>query len=263
MLVCLSLWVWGLTSGQPRWEIGPEKWPPSKPFQAACDSQHTECWGRYVLSRKERHQQRVCFQASLSGIFCLLRYRLPGVPRECKFQSQGSVFPCTMFLRGKKGINRECVFPPLSSMNCLTSRMWELQVCPEDLTSRVRSMCFPALSETCKHVPRSYRDCPWGSILQQCVWECWVPYCGYPDKVTFPWKWTSTMSWNLPARFRNPKVWTKGITVRCKKQKLEEFSSSCSAAPFKAQPKEKCKSCDKVQYPDSTQDVSPQYPRLL
>ena len=63
---------------------------------------------------------------SLSGIFCLLRCKLPGVPRECEFQSQGSVFPWTMFLRGKKGINWECVFRPLSSMNCLTSRMWDL-----------------------------------------------------------------------------------------------------------------------------------------
>ena len=71
------------------------------------------------------------------------------------------------------------------------------------------------------------------------------------------------MSWNLVACFRNPKMWTKVITVRCKKQKLEGFSSSCSAEPFKAQPTEKCKSCHKVQYLGSTQDVSPQYPRLL
>ena len=96
------------------------------------------------------------------------------------------------FLWGRKGINRESVFRSLSSMNCLTSRMWDLQVCPQDLTSRVRSVCFPALSETCKHISKSYHDYPWGSSFQQCVWECWVPYCGYPDEVTFRWKWASS-----------------------------------------------------------------------
>ena len=34
-------------------------------FQAVCESQHTEYWESTVPSRKERHQQRVCFQASI------------------------------------------------------------------------------------------------------------------------------------------------------------------------------------------------------
>ena len=46
-------------------EIATEKRPPKKHFQAVCDSHHTECWQSYVPLRKERQQQKVCFQASL------------------------------------------------------------------------------------------------------------------------------------------------------------------------------------------------------
>ena len=70
-----------------------------------------------------------------------------------------------IFLRERKGINKECVFSPLSSKNCLTSKTWELQACPDYLTYRVRSVCLPALSKHCKHIPRLYCDYPWGSRL--------------------------------------------------------------------------------------------------
>ena len=50
-----------------------------------------------------------------------------------------------VLLQGGRGINRECVFQPLSSRNCLAWKMWELQFYPEDLTSRVRVVYFPAL----------------------------------------------------------------------------------------------------------------------
>ena len=63
-----------------------------------------------------------------------------------------------VLLQGGRGINRECVFQPLSSRNCLALKMWELQFYPEDLTSRVRVVCFPALSAPYKHISRSCWD---------------------------------------------------------------------------------------------------------
>ena len=47
-----------------------------------------------------------------------------------------------LLLQGRRDINRECVFWPLSSRNHVTSKMWELQFYPEDLTSRDRVVCF-------------------------------------------------------------------------------------------------------------------------
>ena len=70
-----------------------------------------------------------------------------------------------IFLRERKGINKEYVFSPLSNKNCLTSKTWELQACPDYLTYRVRAVCLPALSKHCKHIPRLYCDYPWGSRL--------------------------------------------------------------------------------------------------
>lgn len=70
-----------------------------------------------------------------------------------------------MFHRGREGIYRQCVFRARSIRNCLASNMWILQICPEDLTSRVRAMCFPALFKLCKHIAWSYQDCPWGNRL--------------------------------------------------------------------------------------------------
>lgn len=75
----------------------------------------------------------------------------------------------TMFLQGKKGISREWIFSPLSIKNCLDSKMWGLQSYPEDLTCRVRAVCFPALAQAFNHIPTSSQNCPWGNRLLECV----------------------------------------------------------------------------------------------
>ena len=65
------------------------------------------------------------------------------------------------FLHERKGISRECVFRPLSRRNSLVSKMWELQTCPEALSSRVRAVCVSALFEPCNNNHRPLCDCPW------------------------------------------------------------------------------------------------------
>ena len=39
--------------------------PLKNDLQAVCDSQHAGSWESFLLSRKERHSQSVCFQASI------------------------------------------------------------------------------------------------------------------------------------------------------------------------------------------------------
>lgn len=58
----------------------------------------------------------------------------------------------------EKEASTESVFRSLSSRNCLALKMWELQFYPEDLTSRDRVVCFPALSTPYKHISRSCWD---------------------------------------------------------------------------------------------------------
>ena len=94
-----------------------------------------------------------------------------------------------LFLWGREDISRELIFSPLSSRNCLASESLDLKACPEDLTSRVRAVCLPALSNPCKHNSRPYHDCPWGSRLRECVWQCWVPYCGHLFYVILHCQW--------------------------------------------------------------------------
>ena len=96
-------------------------------------------------------------------------------------QNAGNAF----FLHGRKGINRESVFRPLSKRNSLVSKMWELQACPEALPCRVRAVCISALSEPCNNNHKPFCDCPCGSRLRACVWDCWVSYCGQLFKVTY------------------------------------------------------------------------------
>ena len=38
-----------------------------------------------------------------------------------------------IFLHGRKGIHRKCVFMPLSCRNSLASKTWDIQACSEDL----------------------------------------------------------------------------------------------------------------------------------
>ena len=65
----------------------------------------------------------------------------------------------SMFLWLMKG-KKENVFMHLSISSCLGSKMRGLQVCTEELISRVKAICFPALCEPCEHFPRSYWDSP-------------------------------------------------------------------------------------------------------
>ena len=95
-----------------------------------------------------------------------------------------------LFLQGRKGINRECVFRPLSIRNCLDSKKRDLQS-PQRTKIPVRAVSFLALFMPCKHIPRSSQDCPCANRLQECVWEYWVPSCAYLDKVICHWKWAN------------------------------------------------------------------------
>ena len=69
-------------------DLATENWPPSKCFQAVCDSQHPECWESYFPSWKERHPQKVCLHASLlQELFSFKDMRYPGLRRGPKLQS--------------------------------------------------------------------------------------------------------------------------------------------------------------------------------
>ena len=102
-------------------------------------------------------------------------------------------------------------------------------------------MSFPALFKPCKCTPRSFRDCSWGSRLQGCVWECWVPYYPYLDEVTFYWKWSSLRSGEMPACLRNPNGWTDNNWM--------DFQAIARQQHFRAN-QEKCVNLAiKVRYP--------------
>ena len=58
-----------------------------------------------------------------------------------------------IFVRGRKGIKRECILNPLSCRNCLASKTGGFQYYSEELNSRVKAVCLPALSEACKPIP--------------------------------------------------------------------------------------------------------------
>ena len=90
-----------------------------------------------------------------------------------------------MFLRGRKGINRECVFRPLSGsiyiLRCEISRLVQRTHLPES------GQCFPANSELCKHIPRSHGNAHdqtgYGRVCVLCV------VLSLPNELTFHWKW--------------------------------------------------------------------------
>ena len=122
-----------------------------------------------------------------------------------------------MVLWGRKDINREWVVRPLYSRNGLESKTWDLQACPEDLTSRVKAVCLTVLSEPCNHIPSSYHDCPWGSRLWKFVLEFWVPYRVHLVEVNHTAIGPVKRSCGPVVCFRNPKGWSKASTVRSKK----------------------------------------------
>ena len=79
---------------KPSGEITTEKWLPVKPFQAVCDSQHTECWESYVPSVNERHQKRMWFQSSVyQELSRFSVVRTPGLHRGPNFQVSTVCFP--------------------------------------------------------------------------------------------------------------------------------------------------------------------------
>ena len=90
-----------------------------------------------------------------------------------------------IFLQGRQGINRECVFRTLYCSNSLVSKTWDLQAGPEDITSRVRAVHLSALSEPCKRIPRLHHNCLCGSSLWECVWKCWVAILCSPNRGDF------------------------------------------------------------------------------
>ena len=90
-----------------------------------------------------------------------------------------------IFLQGRQGINRQCVFRTLNCSNSSASKTWDLQAGPEDITSRVRAVRVSVLSEPCEHIPRLHHNCLCGSSLWECVWKCWMSYCVHLVEVTF------------------------------------------------------------------------------
>ena len=78
-------------------------------------------------------------------------------------------------------------------------------------------MCFHAISEPCKHIPRSYQDCQWGKRLWGvCLRELGAMWCYY-----IMWHFTGNgppdRSGERTACFRNYMGWTKSVAVRNKK----------------------------------------------
>ena len=129
-----------------------------------------------------------------------------------------------VFLRGRKGIIRVCVFRPLSSRDCLADKVWDLQACQEALPSRVRAECLPAFSEPCDHIPRLHHDCPWGSWLLECLWECWG------NTVVTLWRWHSTAKAcgeELRGTSFLPNAGPNLVLSEVRKQWLDGFSRSC------------------------------------
>ena len=87
----------------------------------------------------------------------------PQVTLPLKNDLQGSTFKqCVtlstqdagkaIFIRGRKGIHRECDFNPLSCRKSFVSETWDLQACSEGADSRVSAVCLPALSESWEHI---------------------------------------------------------------------------------------------------------------
>ena len=68
-------------------------------------------------------------------------------------------------------------------------------------------------------------DCPWGRRHQECVWECWVPFCGPLVEVTFQCKWSKQL--RATRCFRNPNGEAKPALSEIRKQQFDGFSSSC------------------------------------
>ena len=101
--------------------------------------------------------------------------------------------------------------------NCLASETWDLQSCPEELTSRIKTVCLPPFSEPCKPIPRPHRNYLWGSRLWECVWEYRVPQCGHLVEVTFHCKRARSKELWAVHLLQKWKEWNKASAVRSEK----------------------------------------------
>ena len=129
------------------------------------------------------------FTTALSSGESVSEIRPPSKP----FQQCVSLSPLyagkDIFLWGRKGIKRECVFRPLSGRDCLASNTGDLQTFPEDLIFKSRQCVSRHIPSLVNTFFRPHCNCPWGSRLQEYVWECWLPYCAHLVEVTFHCKW--------------------------------------------------------------------------
>ena len=144
-----------------------------------------------------------------------------------------------MTLQGRKGINRECVFRPLSIIYCLDCKTWDLQSCPDDLTFWVKacvSMQSPTLvNKFLGHTRTANEEKGYG----ECVWESWVP-CGATTLCDI----SREMDHQIGVASG---LLASGITwggpnlslSEIRKQILDGFSGSWSAKPFYCQLREK------------------------
>ena len=131
-----------------------------------------------------------------------------------------------IFLHGRKVINRECVFRPLSSRNSLVSLTWDLQAWPEILTYRVGtvSLYFLSLANTLLDplwLPmRKQFALALLSVLGAILWShSWrdIPLQMSPHQ--------GDVSCSLASEM--PKGWVKLALSEVRKQQLDGFSSSC------------------------------------
>ena len=176
-----------------------------------------------------------------------------------------------MFLQGRKvkafleSFNRECVFRPLSIRNCLPSKMWDLQVCLEDLTSRQSrqcvSLCLLRLENTFLHHTGAVHEesgCRNVSGRAGCL------------TVDTQMRWHSL---EMGQRLRVashllaseiPKCGVKLSLSEVRIQQLDGFSTSCQAIPFQGQLKENFKFCHQGLVSGFTLSMRPrQNPRVL
>lgn len=95
-----------------------------------------------------------------------------------------------------------------------------------------QSVCFLPFLQL-ENIPVLCRECPWGNRLCNCVWECWLPYCAYPEAVMFIWKWSRPQAGSLLLA-RNLKRLELTLALRSKKRALGWSFKLFLAAPFRS-----------------------------
>ena len=128
----------------------------------------------------------------------------------------------------KVHINREYIFRSLSIKNFLDAIMWDLHVCPVDLTSRVRGQFVSSTFWASLTHPYGVPELPMRKqVAEVCLralvailWLLW-----WSDIQLYIGQWLCRCE--PPTCFRNSKGWPKTLGVRSKKQLLDGFSSGC------------------------------------